>query len=179
MILQLPKQGWLDVSAVDARELLERLSELREGLRRLDEIASEKLVALRRADRDALLALAEAESAALDQVGARDRRRSALIARLAQALPHSGDGQPRLSDLAERFREPLASQIRSQAMGLRELATSLQKKNLLAAAVAHALHCSVRAIFEDVSRINQDSVGYGPDGRDERRDARSWVDAVG
>lgn len=179
MILQMPRTAFPQANEADARELLDLLSELREGLRRLDDIASEKLTALRKADCAALLKCAEQEGQALERVGKRDRQRSALLARLAQRMPGASKPQPRLSEIADSFPEPFASQIRSQALGLRELALSLQKKNGLVAAVARGLHNTVRSIFEDVSRVNQESIGYGPDGRDERRDARSWIDAVG
>lgn len=160
-------------------ELLAAVTGLHELLKQLLELATSKLAAMRAADTDALQRCAANESAVLQRLFEQEKERDAAIARLAQGLPPGGTGPPRLSELAQRLGEPFSSRLRAKTAGLREVATALQEKNRLAAAVARNLHTHICAVFDDVAKVNQESVVYGPSGKHEQRSKRTWVDAVG
>lgn len=160
-------------------ELLATLTAAHELLRRLLELAGDKLAAMRRADTEALQRCAVEESEVLQRMFERERHRHALLARLAQSLQWRDASQVTLLDILARLPEPFSSRLRAKTAGLRQSAAELQEKNRLAAAVARNLHMHIRAVFDDVASANQESVVYGPNGQHEQRNTKSWVDAVG
>jgi hypothetical protein len=85
----------------------------------------------------------------------------------------------RLSEIAEKLPEPHSSRLRAKTAGLRQTAEELRRENRVAAEVAQHLHKHIRAVFEDIARVNQESVVYGPSGKHEQRTNKTWVDAVG
>jgi hypothetical protein len=162
-----------------AAELLEALSALHELLRQLLELARAKLEALRAADAPNLQRCAARECGVLERLFERERQRDAVLARLAQSLHWEGPAPPRLAEVAAKLPEPVSSRLRAKAAGLRQTAGELRRENRLAAEVAQHLHKHIRAVFEDIARVNQESIVYGPSGRHEQRAAMTWVDAVG
>jgi hypothetical protein len=163
----------------EARALAETLSELQPALRRLIELSERKLAALRRADTEGLTRCAQEEKELLQSVQLLERRRHAVLARLAQQLRWPPAAGATLSHIADRLHEPISSVIRARIAPLRDLASTLEKTNRLAASVARNLHQHLRALFADVARANQETVVYGPLGQPEMRTTRAWVDAVG
>lgn len=164
---------------LEARALADTLSELQPALRRLIELSERKLAALRRADAGALARCAQAEKELLDSLQLIERRRHAVLARLAQQLRWPPAAGATLSQIADRLPEPISSVIRVRIAPLRDLASHLEKTNRLAASVARGLHQHLRALFADVARASQETVVYGPHGQPEMRTTRAWVDAVG
>jgi ribosome-binding protein aMBF1 (putative translation factor) len=162
-----------------ARELLDSLSEFQRSLAALVELAGRKVSAMRAADAADLYACAREEGHLLEQAGAAEQRRQAIVARLAQTLRAERLRAAPLSEIADRFAEPHASAIRARSMGLRELARELGEKNHLAASVARNLHSHLRAVLSELARANLESLGYGPTGQREEIRTHSWVDAVG
>lgn len=162
-----------------ARALLECLGVLQEVLKRLEELAGQKLDALRHADTEALQRCAAEESSLLERVQVTKQQRKAILARLAQSLRWRGAATACLTEIADRLGEPFSSSIRARTVPLREIAARLEEKNRLAARVAHDLQKHVRGIFADLAKLNQESVVYGPEGQPAQTTARSWVDAVG
>lgn len=160
-------------------DLLASLDDVHDSLRRLLELARHKLAAIRAADTAELRHVAERECETLKALFSGEQQRDAVIARLAQSLHWEACGPARLSEIAERLFEPFSSRLRAKTAGLRETAAALQQKNRVAAGVARSLHNHIRAVFEDVARVNQETVGYGPDGQHEQHRMESWVDAVG
>jgi hypothetical protein len=173
-------------STADARsleqhvhDLLATLNALQQMLGQLLDLAVRKLAAMRHADTGALHKCAAEESVVLHALFEKEKERDAVIARLAQSLPLPEGGPLRLSHIAERLPEPLGSRLRAKTLGLRQVAGALQEKNRLAARVARNLHTHICAVFEDVAKVNQESVVYGPSGKHEQRNKETWVDAVG
>lgn len=160
-------------------DLLASLDDMHDSLRQLLELARQKLAAMRAADTAELKQVAERECEALQTLFGREQQRDAAIARLAQSLHWTAGAPMRLSEIANRLFEPFCSRLRAKTEGLRETASALQQKNRVAAGVARGLHNHIRAVFEEVARANQETVGYGPDGRHEQHQTESWVDAVG
>jgi hypothetical protein len=163
-------------------ELLDALSALHELLKQLLELARAKLAAMRAADAPELQRCAARECGVLERLFERERRRDAVLARLAQSLHWDSTGPPRLSEVAAKLPDPFSSRLRAKTAGLRQTANELRRENRLAAEVAQHLHKHVRAVFEDIediARVNQESVVYGPNGRHEHRTSKTWVDAVG
>jgi hypothetical protein len=164
---------------VQVGDLLAVLSPLHQLLKRLLQLARAKLDAMRRADAVALQRCAAEECGLLERVFAHEDRRNAALARLAQTL-HSEDApRARLAEIAQRLPEPFSSRLRARTAGLRRTADELRQKNRLAADVARHLHDHIRAVFDDVARVNQESVVYGPSGKHQHRTNETWVDAVG
>lgn len=166
-----------DAAAIES--LLGVVGALHDLMRQLLELAKEKLVALRTADAEDLHACATRECRVLERLFAREKERDAVLARLAQSLPASGASAPRLSVIAEQIPEPFSSRLRAKIAGLRQTAEELRQKNRLAAEVARSLHKHLRAIFSEIAGVNQETLVYGPGGREEPRATRTWVDAVG
>ena len=160
-------------------ELLDALSALHELLNQLLELARAKLAAMRAADAPGLQRCAARECGVLERLFERERHRDAVLARLAQSLQWDATGPPRLSEVATKLPEPFSSRLRAKTAGLRQTANELRRENRLAAEVAQHLHKHIRAVFEDIARVNQESVVYGPNGRHENRTSKTWVDAVG
>ncbi|MBU0616148.1 MAG: flagellar protein FlgN [Planctomycetes bacterium] len=160
-------------------ELLEALSALHEMLKQLLELARAKLVAMRAADAAALQRCAARECGVLERVFEQERRRDAVLARLAQSLHWDCAAPPRLSEIAGKLPEPFSSRLRAKTAGLRQTANELRRENGVAAEVARHLHKHIRAVVEDIARVNQESVVYGPSGKHEQRTNQTWVDAVG
>ncbi|MFO0839420.1 MAG: flagellar export chaperone FlgN [Phycisphaerae bacterium] len=148
-------------------------------LTRLTELAGHKLDRLRSADADGLQRGAAAESALLDELLECGRTRHAVLTRLAQHLHWPQIVTARLSQIADRVPQPFASRIHAKNAALRAIATQLEKKNRLAAAVARGLHKHVRAIFDELTKSARAPVGYGRTGREEQAQTQLWVDAVG
>ncbi|MFQ5806196.1 MAG: flagellar export chaperone FlgN [Phycisphaerae bacterium] len=164
---------------MQVRDLLATVTSLHELLKQLLELAGRKLAAMRSADAGALQQCAADEGGVLQALFEREKQRDAVLARLAQSLHWRADCRPRLSEIAERLPEPFSSRLRAKIVGLRQTAGELRHKNQLAAAVARNLHAHIRAVFEDVAKVNQESVVYGPSGKHEQRNKKTWVDAVG
>ena len=160
-------------------ELLETVSALHEMLKQLLELARAKLVAMRAADAAALQRCAARECGVLERVFEQERQRDAVLARLAQSLHWDYAAPPRLSEIAGKLPEPFSSRLRAKTAGLRQTANELRRENGVAAEVARHLHKHIRAVFEDIARVNQESVVYGPSGKHEQRTNQTWVDAVG
>ena len=162
-----------------ARELNDGLGGLHELLKQLVELADQKLAGMRAADTAALQACAAREAEVLEELARSDQERQATLARLAQALQIPKSARGCLSEITARIPEPLASALRARRLALREIAAQLQRKNKLAAGVAHNLQAHIRAVFAEVAKANQESVVYGPQGRHEQAGVLSWLDAVG
>ncbi|MBU0640604.1 MAG: flagellar protein FlgN [Planctomycetes bacterium] len=162
-----------------AEGLEQRLSRLQTLLRRLLELAEEKLTALARADTEVLQRCAAAEAEVLDEAFRLEQERDAIVARLAHGLQWPKGRAVHVTELAGRLGEPLASRIRARSMGLREVAGALREKNRLTASVAQNLQSHVRGIFSELAKVNQETVVYGPHGDHKHTNKRSWVDAVG
>jgi hypothetical protein len=175
----IPTAGDAATLASDSRELLAALAALHGRLISLAHLAAEKLCAMRAADVATLDELAAREAAELDLLQERDAARQAIVARMAQHLPDSDGRLPKLTELAARLPEPLASQIRAKNEGLRVAARRLEEKNRLVAVVARGLHAHVRGVFAELAGANQETVVYERTGRHDQRVTRSWVDAVG
>ncbi|MCA9242520.1 MAG: flagellar export chaperone FlgN [Phycisphaerales bacterium] len=163
--------------AVDS--LMDELSALATPLSDLTRLADDKLAALRNANAARLREVSEEEPALITLMAELDRRRSAVLTRLAQALRSPDLATARVSEIANHLPEPHASRIRAKTAGLQRLATDLQKKNNLAGEVARALHMHVRHVFAELAKTGQESIGYGPTGQDQRRSAQLLIDAVG
>lgn len=168
-----------DSLADDVSALLTVMQDLHGGIRTLVGLASDKLAALRCADVGALRECAERESQALRTMHAIGLEKRAVVARLAQRLRCPQLRSERLAEIAARLGEPFCSRITAKTQGLRESAARLQQKSRLAERVARGLHSHVRTAMQDVAQANEESIGYGPDGRTEQQRTRNWVDAVG
>lgn len=169
-------------AAQTLRELLESLARWQELLRQLEELADHKLSALRAADASALQSCARREAALLPALARAGREREALLARLAQGLRDASLSKARLGRIAERFPEPARSSIRARSMALREIASRLDRKNRIAAAVARKLQGHVRAVLAELTGTSHEPVAYGRGGEVQTpagAAARVWVDAVG
>lgn len=165
--------------AAAGRELAQCLADLQGLLKQLAELARRKLDALRQADADALQTCSAREAALLEQLAPVERRRDAVLARLAQALRRPELPRAGLSEIAVCFPEPVSSHLRARNAALREITTVLREKNQMAARVARELHQHIRGVFDEVTRAAQESVVYGSQGQWRPTPARSWVDAVG
>lgn len=159
--------------------LVQHLTTLHAALRQLAELAGEKLAALRGADAEALQLCAARELVLLKEVLGAQQERNALLARLAQSLRCPQPQATRLTEIADRLPEPLASSLRARSAALREVATELQRKNQLAATVARNLQAHIRGIFAEVAGAAQESLVYGCKGAHQTSSTRCWVDAVG
>jgi len=162
-----------------ARDLLDTLTALGELLTQLLGVAGRKLAAMRAAEAKTLQQCAAEEHGVLQELFERERQRDAVLARLAQSLHWPDSRRVSLSEVAQRLPEPFSSRLRARIAGLRTVAVALKEKNRLAAAVARNLHQHLRAVFEDLAQANQETVGYGPNGKHEQRNRQAWVDAVG
>jgi len=162
-----------------SEELLQVVSELHGLLKKLLDLAIEKLAAMRAADAGALRECAARECETLERVFAQEQQRDAALARLAQSLRWEAPEPLRLSHVAEKIPEPYSSHLRGKTADLRRTATELRQKNRMAAEVARHLHIHLRAIFDEVASVNRETIVYGPDGQHEQRTTRTWVDAVG
>jgi flagellar biosynthesis/type III secretory pathway chaperone len=155
------------------------LAALQAALTQLVALADEKLAAIRTGDAAGLTRCAEREAAMLEQVLLDQRRRDALLARLAQALQRPDLAGAALSEICRHLPEPQASVLTARGAALRELATQLQQKNRIVAEVARNLQAHIRGIFSDVAEAAQECVAYGARGQHEGHSRRYWVDAVG
>ena len=162
-----------------ARELNDNLAALQGLLKRLLEMAGDKLTAIRAADADELQGCTALETDLLEQVKRVGQERAAVLARAAQCVPVADPKTIRLSELAGHWPEPFSSVFRARNEALRKLAADLQEKNRLVASVARHLQSHIRAVFAELAKVNQESVVYGPKGQHYQRNVRSWVDAVG
>lgn len=161
------------------RSLSEHLGELQGFLRELAELSRAKLGAMRQADTETLTATAEREAGLLEGVFQLERRRPALLARIAQCLQVSPDAVKTISALADRLGEPHASAIRARAHALVRFAEDLRRMNKLAAMVARDLQGHIRGVFASVSEAGSENVGYDPRGQERRTKPTAWLDAVG
>ena len=162
-----------------AEELLAVASELQAVLNQLLGVATEKLKAMRAADTRALYQCAAEEGRLLQLMFDREKQRTAVFARLAQELHWETDRPPRMSEIAARLSEPYGPRLQAKTEGLRQTTAALREKNQLAARVARNLHKHIRAVLDEVARANQEALVYGPSGKHEQRNMKSWVDAVG
>ncbi len=174
-----PTTGPTAAFARPAHELSTQLAGLHEAMRKLAEVAREKLAALRAADAVALHRCAGREGELLSQVFRQQQGRNATIARLAQSLRLPDPGRARLAEVTANLPEPLASSLRARGVALREVAEELQRGNKIAAAVAHNLQEHLSGIFAELAGAAQESQVYGPQGQHEPSTSRCWVDAVG
>ena len=162
-----------------ADELLVVAGELHAVLKQLLGVATDKLQAMRSADTSALYQCAAQEGRLLHAMFEREKQRNAVIARLAQELHWETEGPPRMSEVAARLPAPYGPRLQATTEGLRETTTALREKNKLAARVARNLHKHIRAVLDEVASANQEALGYGPSGKHEQVNTKSWVDAVG
>ena len=162
-----------------ASELNESLAAAQSLLQQLLENAGQKLSALRAADTDELQHCSLRDANMLEQMFHVEQQRTAILARLAQRLPAMDVKRVRLSEMVDRFPEPLSSALRARNAALQRLATELHEKNKLVATVAHHLQSHIRAVFAELAQANQESAVYGREGQHEQRNKRFWLDAVG
>ncbi|MBL8878405.1 MAG: flagellar export chaperone FlgN [Phycisphaerales bacterium] len=163
----------------DGRALVDVLGELAGLTVRLVECAGEKLAAIRRADSEALQTCVANEMKTLDAVLAAERKRDAIVARVAQRLQQPAMRRASMTSLAEKFSEPLRSAIHARCMGLRQAAENLQRRNRVAAEVARGLQSHVRAIFGKLAKAGQDATTYAGNGRMRHADKQLVIDALG
>jgi hypothetical protein len=161
------------------RDLVGHLLRLGTALSELTALAGEKLTAIRRADSAALEQCAAREGALLQRVFREEGQRKAVLARLAQGLQCPDAERVRLTEIAARLPEPLASSLRARGAVLRDQAAELQQKNRLAAAVARNLQSHLRSLFAEVAGRSNEAPVYGPQGQQDSSVTRGWVDAVG
>lgn len=162
-----------------ADELDACLEELHGRVRRLAELSAAKLELMRAADAVGLHACASEEGRVLDELGRIEQKRTALFARLAQALHAPALLAAGLSEVAGRVPGPRGAQLRARASGIREAAEKLQKNNRRAADVARNLHSHIRSVFSELARANEETAVYGRKGQPQPTRTKSWVDAVG
>ncbi len=162
-----------------AGELLEQLAELHATMKQLAELAGRKLTAIRAADSEALHQCAECESQLLNRLFRSEPKRKALLASLAQSLRCPSRPSPRLSEIADRLSEPLASALRARSLALAQISKDLQKKNRLVGTVARNLQSHLRGVFAALTGASTEAVVYGPAGQPEVGQVRFWMDAVG
>ena len=160
--------------------VLDCCQQMHVDLRELLTVADTKLDALRSADTTTLARCARDEARLLERVFNGEKRRTAAVAQLAQSLHDPrGVGAP-LTELVARAPEPLGSRLRAKTAGLRHTAAALKKKNDLNARVAHDLQCHIRAIFAELGKAQQETVGYGRGGKQEAAfKPRMMLDATG
>lgn len=180
MQLVTPARARIGVSfEADVQDLLATLEELGGHLTSLLSLCDRKLVAMKAADVPALNQVAGEEERELQKMLRRDGQRDAVLARLAQALRLGGSTPSRLSEIAARLPEPFCTEILGKSAELRRLATNLEEKTRLAAAVAQSVQSHIRAVFAEVARAGQETVVYGRSGQHEAVTRQTWVDAVG
>ncbi len=178
--VRLPAQGPPTTAfAQPLRELSQYLADLHDALKRLVALAAEKLAALRTANTAALRDCAVRENELVRQVLCGEQQRDAVLARLAQSLPGCPPKPAQLTELIEHLPEPLAGPLRARSVGLREMATELQRKNRLVEAVARNLQAHIRGVFAEVAKAAQESLVYGARGQHEVGSTRCCMDAVG
>ena len=161
------------------RALNEQLASLHAAMKRLVELANDKLAAMRRADTAALERCTADEAELIKVVFNGEARRKALLARVAQSLHLPHPERVRLRDIAEKLPEPLASALRARNVALREVAVDLQQKNRLAAKVAQNLQSHIRGLFAELAGAAQEIPVYGPRGQHSSSRPRCWVEAIG
>lgn len=160
-------------------ELLHYLGTLHASLKNLVTLANEKLAALRRADAAALVDCATREGVLVRDVLLGEQQRDALLARVAQRLPAEAGEVTTVSALAACLPEPVSSSLRARGAALRAVATELQRKNRVVAAVAQNLQAHIRGIFAELAKATQETLVYGAKGQPEASSTRCCVDAVG
>ncbi len=167
-------------AAADGFDVLVRsLDELLGSLRRLDELASTKLTAMRSADAKLLEQCAMDEGEVLRTVLAQGPNRGALLAAVAQRMLGAVGPPPTLQTLSNALPEPQASILRAKSRVLEGVTAELQRKNRLAGEVARRLHSHIRGIFADVAKASEPPVGYGPRGSGAPAGASCYVEAIG
>lgn len=163
----------------DGRALVHILGELQTLLTRLVECADEKLHAIRCAGAEALQACVGREMQYLDELLAVERKRDAIVARIAQQLQQPSLRRAPVQQTAEKFPEPLRSSIHARCMGLRQAAEKLQRKNRVAAEVAQGLQSHVRAVFGELAKACRDATTYSDTGRMRHTETQLVIDALG
>lgn len=163
----------------DGLALIGILGELQTLVMRLVECAEEKLRAIRCAGAEALQACVAREMLDLDELLAAERKRDAVVARIAQQLQQPGLRRASMTQVAEKFPEPLRSSIHARCMGLRQTAEKLQQKNRVAAEVAHGLQSHVRAVFGELAKAGRDTTTYAGNGRMRHTEKQLVIDALG
>lgn len=163
----------------DGRAIVDSLGELTGLMSSLVDCAGEKLAAIRRASAEALQSCVAAEMQTLDAVLAAERKRDAVVARVAQRLQLPSLRRASMTQVAEKFSEPWRSAIRARCMGLRKAAENLRQKNGVAAEVARGLQSHVRAVFGALAQAGQDATTYAGNGRMRHADKQLVIDALG
>ncbi len=148
-------------------------------LKQLTDAADVKLEGMRRADTETLRGCADREADLLQRVFDYAQGRPALVARVAQALHRDELKEVPLLQLADELPEPHAAALRAHSTALRQVSQELQRKNRIAARVAHNLQSHIHGIFADVAKVGQESCGYDVRGNPNVSTKRRWVDAVG
>jgi hypothetical protein len=166
-----------DPGSVD--ELLQYLQTLHTLLKKLEELANEKLAALRKADSAALVDCAAREGVLIRDVLFGQQQRDALLARVAQRLPADAGEVTTVSALAQHFSEPISSSLRARGAALRAVAIELRRKNNVVSEVARNLQAHIHGIFTDVANASQETLVYGAKGNPEKSRTRFCVDATG
>jgi len=164
----------------DGQALLACFTTLQGLLGGLADVADRKLAAIRRADAGGLTACTQDELNLLQQVYRAEQDRTAIVARLAQALQAPELRGACISELTGRLPEPLASHLRARATGLKQVAAALKQKYAVAARVARGLQADIRGIFAELAKGRQESVVYGARGQQQGHGTpRLIVDAMG
>ncbi|MDX2198295.1 MAG: hypothetical protein SF069_04890 [Phycisphaerae bacterium] len=88
-------------------------------------------------------------------------------------------GELRVTEVAAFLPQPMASQVGAAAIRLKGLGEELKRKNALVRDVTQGLQAHIRGIFASLAREGEESISYGPNGRESRNRVRTWVDAVG
>lgn len=88
-------------------------------------------------------------------------------------------GELRVTEVAAFLPQPMASQVGAAAIRLKGLGEELKRKNALVRDVTQGLQAHIRGIFASLARDGEESISYGPNGRESRNRVRTWVDAVG
>lgn len=168
-----------DARSDPRRALLENLAEHQALLKTLVEIAREKMDAVRAADSQTLHRCTAREASVLERVLEFERRRKAVVARLAQTLRLPSPDSLTLSEIANELPEPFSSSVRARMLALRAVAIELQHLNRVATVVARDLHQHIRDVFTVLANANRESVVYGPQGREHMTTSKNILDAVG
>ena len=108
-----------------------------------------------------------------------ERRRKAVVARLAQTLRLRSPDTLTLREIANELPEPFSSSVRARMLALRAVAIELQHLNRVATVVARDLHQHIRDVFTVLANANRESVVYGPQGREHMTTSKNILDAVG
>lgn len=163
----------------DGRALVDVMGELQALMTQLVDCSAAKLAAIRRASAGELQRCVATEMQCLDQLLATERKRDAIVARVAHRLQLPALRRGSMLAVAEKFPEPLRSAIHARCVGLRKAAENLQQKNRVVAEVARGLQSHVKAVFDALAKAGQSETTYAGNGRMRHADKQLVIDALG